>query len=99
MTKLHEVASVVTFPAVFSSDGMLIKPGCQRDPISNELVGTCAKIDMKYIQENPKPDPSMIKKIIYTSAVVGILTTVDNKLTVPISFNFETSSYMYEELK
>ena len=44
--KLKSNDIVHVTPVVLSVDGMQLKPGCQRDSMTNELVGTTEKIDI-----------------------------------------------------
>jgi hypothetical protein len=99
LLRMKDNESVAAVPVVFSTDGMLLKPGCQRDPVSNELIGTTENIDINYIRQHPKPDPATLKKILVCEADVGVITTLDNKITVPVSLNFLASGYTFEDLK
>lgn len=104
--KLANTAEVVTLADTESLkvvlvvdllDGMQIKPGCQIDQITKELVGSTEKIDVEFVKQNSSLEPLKLKNNLVTEAVVGVVTTIDGKLTLPCSVYYESNKKNYAE--
>ena len=44
------------------------------------------------MKEHDPPDPKMLKKLIETEAVVGSITMLDNKVSLPVSVDYTTKA-------
>ena len=88
---------VRVIPVFDSVDGIQLNPGCQMNQVTKELVGTTRKIDIDYIKVNPIPNPLDLKEILVTKAVVSDLTTLDNKIALPLIVYYECSMRDYEK--
>ena len=62
---------------------MGLKPGWY-DPLAKELVGTVYKIDVAFVKNHPKPEPQELRPKFIKEANISVLTSIDNKLTLPI---------------
>ena len=47
---------------------------------------------MDFIKANTPPDPKMLCDLIITEAVVGNITSLDNKMRLPVSVVYSTKS-------
>ena len=88
ITTLVSNGSVIVIPVLHSHDGMGLKPGCKYDPLTKELVGTVDKIDVAFVKNHPKPKPQELRPKFIREANVSVLTSVDNKLTLPIGVDY-----------
>ena len=97
--RLVDSDSLCVIPVVLSSDATGVKPGCQRDVIQNQLIGATEVIDINYIKTNPKPDAHQLKQMLIREAAVGVVTTMDDKVKLPVSLDLQATSYTYDNLK
>lgn len=89
-------------PVVRSVDGFGLKAGCQRDQIINELIGATVKIDIDYIEANPRPDPAQLRDLLIKEAESEVLTTLDCSTTLPVGVNYigtKTGEETYDDMK
>ena len=51
------------------------------------------------MKQNSSLEPLKLKNILVTEAVVGVVTTIDGKLTLPCSVNYESNTIVknYDE--
>ena len=78
---------------------MQVKPNARIDPHSQRVIGTTEKIDIEYVKANPKPTSSFVKNSLITSCGSGIVTDLDNKIFLPTSIVYETSSKSVFQIK
>ena len=78
-------------PVADSIGGIQRQPGMHLNQITKELVGATQQLDLEYAKQNPVPDPCHLKEIIVTEASVGVVTSLDSKITLPCSLCFENS--------
>lgn len=83
---------LLVFPCTYSNDGTALKPAVEFDPVSKTNVGLTVSVDLDFIKENDPPDPKMLNELIVTEAVVGSVTSIDNKLSLPISVEYTPKS-------
>ena len=81
-------SSLHLIPAALATDGMSIKPGLQFDGRVKELVGLIFPVSATYVKENPVPNPSFLRESFVVEANAMILTTVDNKLSLPVGNDY-----------
>jgi len=84
VSSLIDTETVRIIPTCISKDGMSIKPGMQVDIRQGKVVGTTENIDLNYVKLNTSPTSEQLKKIFLTEAEASIVTTLDNKLTLPL---------------
>lgn len=75
-------------PVAMQVDGMAIKPGLIFDRRQGILVGGTRKIDNEFIEENPSPSPDDLKSLFAQEAEVTCITSLDNKLTLPVGVDY-----------
>ena len=63
---------------------MSIKLGMQVDIHQEKVVGTTENTDVDYAQRNPSPTAEQLKRIFVTEAETSIVSTLDNKFTLPV---------------
>ena len=80
--------NLTVFPCWYSNDGTAIKAAVEYDSISKTNVGLTYRADSSFIKENSPPDPQMLYDKIVTEAVVGSITTIDNKMTLPVTMDY-----------
>ena len=68
---------------------MSLKPGLQFDSRLKELVGLLFPVNLAYVQAHPKPDSHMLKKSFVMEADAVVLTTLDEKLSLPVGNSFK----------
>ena len=67
-----------------ATDGMNIKPGLQFDTRFKTLVGLLFPANLDYVKTNPSPDPATLKASFVTNVKCGIITSLDNNLSLPV---------------
>lgn len=76
------------FPCSYSNDGTALKAAVEFDPVSKTNVGLTCTVDSSFVKKNSPPDPEMLYDKIVTEAVVGSLTSIDNKVCLPVSVDY-----------
>ncbi|VDI59965.1 Hypothetical predicted protein [Mytilus galloprovincialis] len=71
-----------------NKDGMALKPGLMVDIRQGVLIGGTLKIDNEFIERHPNPSPEMLKSLFVQEAEVTCLTSLDNKLTLPVGVDY-----------
>ena len=54
-------------------------------------------IHFEFVKQNSSLEPLKLKNILVTEAVVGVVTTIDGKLTLPCSVYYEANKKNYDE--
>lgn len=81
-------SSLLLIPTALATDGLSLKPGLQFDRRVKELVGLLFPVSFTYVKENPVPDPSFLRGSFIVEANALILTTLDNKLSLPVGNDY-----------
>jgi hypothetical protein len=84
------LASIV--PLILDTDGMTLKGGGQLDPVSGRVVGLTQDIDIKFMQDNPSPSPTLVKSMIHSEANQMLLGSLDGRVVLPIGTDFTTKN-------
>ena len=45
-------------------------------------------MNLDFVKEHDPPDPQMLKELIITEAVVGAITSLDEKISLPVSVEY-----------
>ena len=80
------------YPCVYSNDGTALKPAVEFDGVSKTNVGLSVTVDMDFIKASTPPDPKMLSDLIITEAVVGNVTSLENKMPLPVFVVYSTKS-------
>ena len=56
--------------------------------MAKETVGLTVPVDLNFVKEHDPPDPQMLKELIVTEAVVGSITSLDDKISLPVSVEY-----------
>lgn len=75
-------------PVCIARDAMAIKASGDLDMESNTIIGLTENIDLKYVKENPLPDPETLKEKFYSEAGAIIASTVDNGVSLLLANDF-----------
>ena len=75
---------VTVYPCCYSNDGTALKPAVEYDLLSKTNDGLTTPVDYKFVKANTPPDPELLKDLIITEAVVGSVTTLDNRTSLPV---------------
>ena len=84
--------NLLVYPCVYSNDGTALKLTVEFDTVSKTSVGLSVTVDMDFVKANTPPDPKMLSDFIITEAVVGNTTSLDNKMSFPVSVAYSTKS-------
>ena len=71
------------YPCCYSNDGTALKPMMRFDPVTKRSVSITASVDLIQKEHDP-PDPQMLEELFVTVAVVGSITSLDDKLFLPV---------------
>ena len=83
---------LTVFPYSYRNDGTAIKAAVEYDSVSKTNVGLPCPVDSSIIRENSPPDPQMLYDKIVTEEVVGSITTIGNKMPLPITVDYFSKS-------
>ena len=75
---------MTTASGSYSNDGTALKPAVEYDLLSKTNDGLTTPVDYKFVKANTPPDPELLKGLIITEAVVGSVTTLDNRTSLPV---------------
>lgn len=84
--------NLLIYPCVYSNDGTGLKPAVEFDAVSKTNVGLSVTVDINFIKENTPPDPKILNDLIITESVVGNITSLDNKMSLPVAVVYSTKS-------
>ena len=84
--------NLLIYPCVYSNDGTALKPAVEYDAVSKTNVGLSVTVDIEFIKENTPPDPQLLNDLIITESLVGNITSLDNKVSLPVSVVYSTKS-------
>ena len=79
---------LTVFSCSYRNDGTAIKAAVEYDSASKTNVGLTCPVDSSFIKENSPPDPQMLYDKIVTEAVVGSITTIGNKMSLPVTVDY-----------
>ena len=85
---LLQSSSLLVIPAALATDGMSLKPGLQFDRRVKELVGLLFPVSVTYAKENCFPDPRFLRESFVVEANALVVTTLDNKLSLPVGNDY-----------
>ena len=84
---------VAVHSVTFSNDGTALKPSIQFDEQRNINVGLEKnEVSLQYCRDNPFLDAKDLKEQIITEAIVSSLTSIDNKLSLPVAVDYSAKS-------
>ena len=90
--------NLLVYPCVYSNDGTALKPAVEFDGVSKTNIGLSVTADMDFIKANTPPDPKMLSDLIINEAAVGNITSLDNKMSLPVSVAYSTKSGKLEKI-
>ena len=96
---LLKTKSQLLIPAALATDGLSLKPGLQFDRRVKELVGLIFPVDLDYVRSNPVPDPNEMRRAFVVEANAAVVTTLDNKLSLPIGTDFSPKGLNGNDIK
>ncbi len=86
-------------PVTLANDGTALKPGLEYDSKSQTLVGSTIEIDLDYVKANPEPNIEELKKSMVVDASVSFLSTLDAKVSLPVSVDYVPKGQDGEDMK
>ena len=81
-------SKLIVFACCYSNDGTALKASVEFDPVTKRNIGLTVPVDLTFVKEHDPPDPKMLEKLIVTEAVAGSITTLDNKVSLPVSVDY-----------
>ena len=79
-------------------DGTALKPGLEFDSRQKRIIGLSNRVDRKFVDDHPNPDPEEIRKKLVTNAEVTFITSIDNSSTMPVGVHYLPKSVSGEEV-
>ena len=72
---------------------MALKPAVEFDVVSKSSIGLSVTVNMNFIKANNPPDPNMLSDLIIIEAIVGNITTLNNKLylRLPVVYSIKSA--------
>ncbi|CAC5363776.1 unnamed protein product [Mytilus coruscus] len=80
------------YPICLAFDGTALKPGFEVDDRTKRVIRGSWDYDVDYIQANTDPKPEDLRGSIVTEAVVSYLTTLCNKVSMPVAVDYLTKA-------
>ena len=82
----------IVFACCYSNDGTVLKESVEFDPVTKRNIGLTVPVHLNFVKEHDPLDPKMLKELIMKEAVVGSITTLDNKVSIPVSEDYTTNT-------
>ena len=82
----------IVFSCCSNNDGTVLKASVEFDPVTKRNFELTVPVDLNFVKEHDPPDPKMLKELIVTEAIVGSITTLDNKVSLPVSVDYTTKA-------
>ena len=70
---------------------LFLKPVVKCDPISKNNVGLKVTVDYQVIETSSPPDTKTLKDLFIAETIVGSITTLGHKISLPVSVDYSTS--------
>ena len=83
-------SKLIVFACCYNNDRTALKASVVFDPVRN--IGLTVPVDLNFVKEHDPLDPKMLKELIVTEVVVGSISTLDNKVSLPVSVNYTTKA-------
>ena len=80
-----ETPVVKSFAIALENDGTALKPSIQYD---EQLVGLQERADFAFVKSNPNPTSQYLHSNVVTEANVSFISTLDNKVSIPVGVRF-----------
>ena len=81
-------SKLTVFACCYSSNRTAFKASVEFDPVTKRSIGLIVPVDQNFVKEHDPADPKMLKELIMTETVVGSITTLDNKVSLPVSVHY-----------
>ena len=81
-------SKLIVFACCYSNDGTALKASVEFEAVTKRNIGLTVPADLNFVKEHDPPDPKMLKELIVTEAIVGSITTLDNKVSLPVSVDY-----------
>ena len=85
-------SKLIVFACCYSKDGTTLKASVEFDPVTKRNIGLTVPVDLNFVKEDDPPDPKMLQELIVTEAVLGSITMLDNKVSVPVPVDYTTKA-------
>ena len=85
-------SKLIVFACCYSNDGTTLKASVEFDPVTKRNIGLTVPVDLNFVKEDDPPDPKMLQELIVTEAVLGSITMLDNKVSVPVPVDYTTKA-------
>ena len=85
-------SKLIVFACCYSNDGTTRKRSVEFDPVTKRNIGLTVPVDLNFVKEDDPPDPKMLQELIVTEAVLGSITMLDNKVSVPVPVDYTTKA-------
>ena len=85
-------SKLIVFACCYSNDGTALKVSIEFNPVTKRNIGLTVPADLNFVKEHDQPDPKMLKDLIVTEAIVGSITALDNKVSLPVSVDYTTKA-------
>ena len=85
-----ENPTIFLIPCTLATDGLSLKPGLQFDRRLKELVGLVFPVTHRYVKDNAEPDPTVLRDSFVVEANAVVITTLDNKLSLPVGNGYNS---------
>ena len=89
---LVDTPSVKSFAIALENDGTALKPGIQYDEQLQINVGLKDRADFAFVEANPNPTSDFLRSNVVTEANVSYISTLDNKVSMPVGVRFVPKS-------
>ena len=83
-------SKLIVFACCYNNDRTALKASVEFDPVRN--IGLTVPVDLNFVKEHDPLDPKMLKELIVTEVVAGLINTLDNKVSLPVSLAYTTKA-------
>ena len=87
-----ETPAVKSFAIALENDRTALKPSIQYDEQQQLNVGLQERVDFSFVKGKPNPTSEYLRSNVVTEANVSFISTLDNKVSMPVGVRFVPKS-------
>lgn len=81
-------SKLLVYPCCYSNDRTALTLAVELNSLKKRNVGLTVQMDKNFVKEHDPTDPPILKEFIVTEAVTGSVSSVDDKISLPVSVEY-----------
>ena len=87
-TPLPSNSKLLVYPCCYSNGGTALTLAVELNSLKKRNVGLTVPMDKNFVKEHDPTNPPILKELIVTEAVTGSVSSVDDKISLPVSVEY-----------